>query len=122
MHIPELSPRTYAPELHTGVIVRSVGWLGRRVPHKGHAAPSILEALRRYATTGYRDDNDLGFHTCEICGRANSHGEFWVEWRGVRYVLPMMVFHYVEAHRYLPPDEFLSAVQQKNEFETAGRA
>lgn len=116
MHIPELSPQAYEPSMHTGAEVRAVGWLGVDVPREGQIAPDLLAALRYYSKTCYHSDGYRGVHTCEVCKRgkrANSHGEFWIECRGLRYVLPMMVFHYIEVHRYLPPDEFLAALEQK---------
>lgn len=41
MEIEDLSTKVYAPELHQGVVTRSVGWLGCRVPVTGGYPTSI---------------------------------------------------------------------------------
>ena len=112
MFIPDMSERTYAPEMHEGIEVRSVGWLGEDVPRKGVTPPRIIETLRCFRRINQHDDNDLGDHECEICGKESSHGEFWIEAGGVRYVLPVMVFHYIDAHRYVLPSEFVSIIEE----------
>jgi hypothetical protein len=113
MQIDDLSSRVYAPELHTGAAVRAVGWLGKTVPRRGRLHSEVLEQLRHYRDATFQDDGDLGYHECEICGVEEGHGEFWIEWDGVRYVLPAMVLHYCEAHEYLPPEEFLGALARR---------
>lgn len=110
MEIPDLSPKLYTPELHEGKRACSVGWLGSSVPATGRLEPDLLEALRHYRDVNYLSDGLLGSHDCEICGAAEGYGEFVVEWDGVRYVLPELVLHYLEAHQYLPPAEFLAAL------------
>ncbi len=102
--------------MHAGIDARSVGWLGGEVPRVGQVALDLVEAMRHYSAKCYHSDGYRGVHTCEVCNkgkRATSHGEFWIEWDGIRYVLPMMIFHYIEVHGYLPPAEFLAALQRK---------
>ena len=53
----------------------------------------------------------MGWHTCEICGRADGHGEIALEHAGARYVAPVLIIHYVERHHYLPPEPFLAALR-----------
>ena len=110
MLIDDLSSTVYAGELHRGAVVRSVGWLGSEVPRRGRLAAGVVKQLRHYRELAFHDDGDLGSHACEICGTEEGRGEFWVEWAGVRYVLPALVLHYCEAHEYLPPDDFLDAL------------
>ena len=110
MEIDDLSPTTYCPELHEGVSARSVGWLGGTVRMPAHPDLHVLEQLRHYLRGNFHDDGDLGSHVCQICGDARGHGEFWIEWDGVRYVLPALIIHYCEAHGYQPPSEFLNAL------------
>ena len=110
MQIDDLSSAVYAGELHQDAVVRSVGWLGNQVPRTGELDQGALKRLRHYRDVAFHDEGDMGNHVCEICGVENGRGEFWVEWDGVRYVLPALVLHYCEAHGYLPPAEFLSAL------------
>ena len=113
MEIDDLSATTYCPELHEDVRAKSVGWLGSSVPSCGRLDAVTLERLRYYQRVNAHDDGDLGSHVCGLCGVARGHGEFWVEWQGVRYVLPALVIHYCEAHDYQPPAEFLNALAQR---------
>jgi hypothetical protein len=82
----------------------------------------VLEALCYYRRLALHDEGELGFHVCEICGLAEDRAEFWVEWGGIRYVLPALVLHYCEAHEYLPPDEFLVALSSRWIADGASRA
>ena len=110
MEISDLSPKLYSPELHEGKRACSVGWLGCSVPTRGRLELNLFEAIRHYRKKNYLEDGLLGSHTCEMCGTAEGHGEFIVEWGGMRYVLPTLVLHYLENHHYLPPKEFLAAL------------
>jgi hypothetical protein len=111
--IDDLSAICYSEELHRGATVRSIGWLGSEITTRGPVDPVVLERLRHYHRVAFHDDGDLGHHVCEICGSEPGRGEFWIEWAGVRYVLPSLVVHYCEAHGYLPPEEFLSALHRR---------
>ena len=122
MEIPDLSPELYSCDLHQGVRACSVGWLGSAVPMKGAVPSHLLEALRHYRQTNYHEDFLLGSHSCEICGGADGHGEFSIDWGGVRYVLPVLVLHYCEAHEYLPPPEFMRALAARWQTDPRGSA
>jgi len=59
----------------------------------------------------------MGFHECEFCSPTGAEklamgtGELWVPGTGdLIYVAPKLVAHYIEAHGYLPPQEFMEAV------------
>ena len=116
-YIEDLSTKTYCGWVHKDMACLSVGWLGCTVPTTGVLAPRYLAVLRDYAAKHAFFDDLLGKHTCEICGEAKFKGEFWIELfvpqvdRRVRFVLPMGVFHYIEAHGYCPPPEFLKAIE-----------
>jgi hypothetical protein len=69
----------------------------------------------------------MGVHTCELCGSFKAGGNLGVPGDGVLYVAPEMIAHYVSAHGYLPPDEFVQAVSVSplpgtEEYERAVRA
>lgn len=54
-----------------------------------------------------------GFHTCEFCGgreKAVGNAEIRVPGEGRMYAAPSLVHHYVVAHGYKPPEEFIAAV------------
>jgi hypothetical protein len=51
-----------------------------------------------------------GFHTCEFCAKAHGGYEIWVVGTVKLYAAPMLIHHYVVAHEYRPPDEFIEAL------------
>lgn len=124
MYIEDLSTKPREPSAanmwarelerdHPGLVMRSVGWLGATVPSSGPVDPVILAALKHYTSWARVEDGWMGVHTCEICDAFSSNGEFWIIWAGVRYVLPVMTVHYITAHGYRPPEQFLKDVRDK---------
>lgn len=115
--IPDLSTEPYIPAVaDRGKNVRMIGWLGTSVPSrsKGTVSSDCLQAIKYYMTAHRRDDGFLGNHTCEICTEnpAETHGEFFIDLAHFRYVMPQMLVHYIEAHGYRPPDEFLMPLER----------
>jgi hypothetical protein len=103
----------------------SVGWL----PHddaysRGPVSPAFLNALRTLA----RKEHE---HRCTICDRSRSAGLTVTPLEvdapsGVTYVVPDLILHYVEAHEYRPPQDFMEAVvltqQRRPDGSTRGNA
>jgi hypothetical protein len=100
----------------SGKHVRAVGWLaaGHSYP-QGRAPLAFLRRLERFAVLWRFSTKELwwgvfrGRHGCELCGKAKAHGNFGVPAGPLLYVAPEMVVHYVRAHRYAPPEEFITA-------------
>jgi hypothetical protein len=109
MHIPELAATLYYERLKSidNLPTYSIGWLGDTVPRQGKVAAEILNKLKYFAAANSQE-NVFGSHTCEICGDHENHGEIIVTTGNAHYLLPKMVFHYIERHNYLPPDQFLT--------------
>lgn len=135
-YFPDLSPYAYGYTKHTGVA--HIGWLSDLHPFlRGVVAPHLIEKLRKLATNPvelYR-----GYHLCELCPQPDSpviaasqtatkvivpggpydiwmkcrrsNGEIRVSLYGVTYAAPVLIVHYIEEHHYLPPAEFLEAVE-----------
>jgi len=134
-HFPDLSPYRYlsAPGSLGGVPEPdgslNVGWLSSAhafptgdVPDE--AVPKILRLVLHHRVNVMR-----GHHDCELCfeqfGRpgmavcmdVDGH-EVWLgnaeirvtDRTGVIYASPSLVAHYISAHRYLPPPDFIEAV------------
>lgn len=116
----------------------SVGWLDKRYPFpKGEIDPALIEKLRRLVAKSTWITR--GLHICEFCeipaalaevhqqGRTgdpaywewlkprSSNGEIRVSLHSVTYAAPFLVPHYIEVHKYLPPQPFLVAVEQAPE-------
>jgi len=102
----------------------NIGWLERCAPYpNGVVAPELTEkllALCKFPVNRYR-----GWHGCHFCREypiriADSEGEFSLGDGEIRvpavggtltYVAPNLIYHYVIAHQYLPPDVFLDALR-----------
>lgn len=123
----DLTPYTYGsdngdPEasgLWRGVPVLNVGWLGRGKRYSQGAPPPSLTATLKRMTRTCRAQQTRGFHLCPWCAsrlfprRADGpqgSAEMRVMGSGVAYAAPELVAHYVEAHGYLPPADFIEAV------------
>jgi hypothetical protein len=111
MHFPDLSPYVYSrPEPGT----LNVGWLDGEHPFPtAEPAPALLESLAARCDAPPPPDlpQCFGGHLCELCQAHMDTGEIRVPGRGERvYAAPRMILHYVAAHRYLPPPEFVQAL------------
>lgn len=124
---PDLSPYQYS-ELETssasGRTLLNVGWLGSDSPFpKGTIDPTAVAILLRLAVN---PENVMrGLHYCEFCDAesplrikvpgvgvtALGTGEIHVPANGKLYIAPTLVIHYIEAHGYRPPDEFIEALE-----------
>jgi hypothetical protein len=101
-----------------GDAVRAVGWLGRDHEYPtGPTSPEFLSTLRTVRNSwgaifkvfpGW--PALMGVHRCEICEDHVDTGDVAIPFGDVLFVAPTMIVHYVEAHRYLPPADFVTAV------------
>lgn len=138
-HFDDLTPYRYAHGDEPGVL--HVGWLGRGHDYaRGPVSPALVEQMKKLSESPvelYR-----GYHVCELCqlpaelrGRPfeeqwekwaqhrKSNGEIRVSRAGVTYAAPILITHYIEEHGYLPPAEFLRAIEEEpNQSTTAQRA
>ncbi|MFF1835598.1 hypothetical protein ACFVXE_15525 [Streptomyces sp. NPDC058231] len=134
-YFADLTPYTYGhaagqPEPGTpeGPAEINVGWLEPGQEYSAYDADdppyALIDALKRLVATE-RVHQTRGFHLCPWCVDAllersageraraacpRGSAEIRVLGDGVEYAAPELVAHYVEAHRYLPPAEFVAAV------------
>jgi hypothetical protein len=98
-----------------GANVRAIGWLEVGYPFtRGPVPGDILATLKAQVVKAYQVAYHMGFHECSLCpeGRQRTGlDNLMVPTRGLLYVAPELVVHYIEDHGYRPPDEFLVAVQ-----------
>ena len=103
------------------VPLRAVGWLERPHAFREGTVPSAavlkLEELAEQTSSAYLHHSFRGLHTCSLCPAGDrfsalpgSHVNLFVPGVAVVYVAPAGIIHYIEAHSYLPPAEFLEAV------------
>ena len=118
----DLTPYTYFhPEEELPGTV-NIGWLDPEQPfptgETDHEFRTKLERLCQHRVKQTR-----GIHPCYFCtGRAmpTSSSEMRVAGNGRVYAAPSLVHHYVVAHDYRPPDEFIAAVLAWEEGATQG--
>ena len=132
----DLSPYVYASTvigpLDDGPVVGlNVGWLDAEHPFsQGEVAPDVVARLLALCVSERRNVT-RGFHGCELC-RSGAEGasrsrvsvsldgerhplgdaEIHVPGRGVTYVAPNLIVHYIAAHHYEPPEVFVDAVRE----------
>jgi hypothetical protein len=135
-YFPDLSPYAYGHHSHLGVV--HVGWLDGTHPFpQGTVDFRLLEKMKLLAAKPvelYR-----GYHICEVCseppglikatipdrvtidpncswakwrGQRKSNGEIRVSYEGVTFAAPLLIVHYIEEHGYLPPAQFLKAIEE----------
>jgi hypothetical protein len=125
-YLEDLSENTEFGGPESGVL--NVGWLEKGQPfHTGETSDRFQTALNELCNDK-SIHHYLGHHVCEFCPDASwrdpyfhemGNGEIRVrDADGTWYVAPRLVIHYVEKHRYCPPEGFISAVLNPSEIGT----
>jgi hypothetical protein len=108
---------SHIPDMQSGENSIPIGWL--HPDHefsRGEVAPEFVARLKEFARLWGESIDALGwgaaggYHTCEFCGKASGSGTFGVPAGDRIFDAPEMIAHYVEAHNYAPPAEFVAAV------------
>jgi hypothetical protein len=122
MHIEDLAPYRYNSKILIPNVY-AVGWLDRAHPFQtGRVSAHLIDKLNELAAT--RPVNRArGTHQCTMCsllnievsaqGASRSLGsaELWIPGKdGVLFASPNLILHYVRNHSYLPPTDFLRAL------------
>jgi hypothetical protein len=117
MYIKDLT-RTVDRRNQSAPVMLAVGWLDREHPFPtGETTEAFRIALRRLCEKPV--GLARGFHVCQFCDikpedadPLQGNGQIGVPARGGRvFFAPTMIGHYVEVHHYLPPAEFIEAVE-----------
>ena len=108
----DFSPYTYLhpEEEQPGTV--NIGWLDGWHPFPvGKTSKAFRRKLQQISLR--RVKRTRGFYSCDFCkGRDKPHGSAEIRVIGDRrvYAAPELVCHYVVAHAYKPPEEFIAAV------------
>ncbi|TDD58396.1 hypothetical protein E1263_19455 [Kribbella antibiotica] len=122
-YFADLSRYTYGPGWRR---MLNVGWLERGHDFAvGQVESGVLDRLTILAE--HQENVMRGTHDCQFCTLESplhfpapvargfvslGMGELHVKGRwGVKYAAPSLIIHYISAHSYLPPQEFLDAVR-----------
>ena len=107
----------------------NVGWLDKEHEFTQGQCPSeVVDNLLEQLQQGKVYNLCRGFHRCNICDSQGKlihryeykgyqfvgNGEFHVRISASQfYVAPVLILHYIIEHNYLPPEDFIKAVQAK---------
>lgn len=110
--------------------VLNVGWLSCKNKYpKGTVPQKTLNKIKKLCATSYFNLM-RGYHKCDLrfclgfcisakdgsTPRQLGSAEIWVRGKdNVVYVAPDLIFHYIKYHRYLPPGEFLNAIDEMDD-------
>jgi hypothetical protein len=97
----------YSQDLPNTINAIAVGWLSRTIPRSGAVNSHVIDAIKHFSEYHYVDEGPLGYQTCEVCNELNARGELLIPIGDKSYVLPQMVLHYMNVHKYRPPYEFI---------------
>ncbi|MFD7440102.1 hypothetical protein [Streptomyces sp. NPDC059909] len=123
----DLTPYTYdrdnwhpeASGLWHGVPLVNMGWLDSDMPYPKGIVPEGLAETLKAMTRTHRAQQTRGYHLCPWCASRTRAGhpdgprgsaEIRVMGNGIAYAAPELIAHYVEAHEYVPPADFVEAV------------
>ena len=124
-YYPDLSPYQYLEGADSQSL--NIGWLDGSMPYPtGTTSDEFRERLLEYCFSDNTVQLTRGFHVCNLdnctCSlppppehrgeRVAYFGgsEIRVIGKSAIYAAPTLVYHYVVAHSYKPPDEFIEAV------------
>jgi hypothetical protein len=107
----DLSMCSYFGPDHTALV--AIGWLSAQSTfQKGSSSTAFSENLIQLLADPWQPVVAVGGHQCELCqfdGPLGSKNLF-VPFQGKIYVAPELIYHYMAAHWYKPPQEFVDAV------------
>lgn len=93
----------------------AICWLEKEKPYtKGEISQTIVDKLYEISKLPETLVYFLGYHECDFCGFCDVElgaSMFIIGFKEKIYACPAMIIHYIKAHKYLPPPEFLEAVQ-----------
>ena len=135
MYFPDLSPYTYSMKRPVPDVL-NVGWLDRSMPFsKGIVPNRFVDQLRNWFSVAHVNQM-RGIQECNLCrieqcsllplsdhpsitigDRTSFLGskEIWIPGEGGKiFASPGLVIHYVDAHEYRPPEEYIAAVMNEN--------
>lgn len=112
MWYQDLTECTYFGEESAKILI-AVGWLenGKDFP-KGEIPKDIYEKLCEFSKNPWSFAWFMGSHQCDLCQFAGENGlrNIFIPHNGKIYVCPELITHYINAHFYHPPKEFIEAV------------
>lgn len=111
-HFEDLQPCTYGFPWKGDLL--SVGWLERgHAFTQGAVDEAFVVKLRELLKAPWAPVDVMGPHFCDLCPPGSRFGgvaNLFIPSADGVFVAPELLLHYVEAHRYRPPERFITAV------------
>jgi hypothetical protein len=138
MYFPDLTMYRYLNQVELTNVL-NVGWLDKDAPFPvGDVPVGFLDRLKLWMGKA-RVNQSRGLYECNICkpvqwpllpldqhprldvgegkGILMGHWEVWIPSLSKKiYAAPALIYHYVELHRYRPPDEYVASVMSSDKF------
>ena len=116
MWYEDLSECDYFGEEYAGILT-AIGWLqnGREFS-TGTISNDAYFKLLEFKKKPWTFAMFCGFHQCDLCQFQDEKesptgiSNIFIPGNGKLYVCPELITHYINSHFYLPPKEFLEAV------------
>ena len=125
MYYPDLTPYEYSKDNNTDKLL-NIGWLDEEHSFPtGKVEERILDQIKKLCIPAINVMR--GFHQCQFCLDHPMGIKIYVKGKefylgcaeirvkgalGKTYAAPNLIYHYIKDHNYLPPKEFLDAVEQ----------
>jgi hypothetical protein len=116
MWYEDLAQCDYFGEEYT-TILTAVGWLENKKPFETGAIPrDVFFKLVEFKKNPWSFIAFCGYHECDLCQfqfeseSPSGINNLFIPHKEKIYVCPELITHYINAHSYLPPREFVEAV------------
>jgi hypothetical protein len=116
-YFPDFSLYRYIGDSETSL---NIGWLDQSMPYpQGETSEEFRQKLLQFCISAPRIHQTRGWHQCNLGNcpypvKIDENGfgdaEIRVIGQSKTYASPDLIIHYVIAHKYKPPDEFVEAV------------
>ena len=111
-HYQDLAPCDYFHDIGP---LQAVGWLESGHDYaKGDPGQAFYDQLTQMLLHAWQPYFHMGWHACDFC-RYNGFMSFknlFIPGKDMTYVAPEAIGHYISAHGYAPPAEFIEALMQ----------
>lgn len=112
----DLAECGYFGEEHAKTLT-AVGWLEEGKPFLiGKIPRGVFYKLNEFKQTIWDFATFRGYHYCDLCNLQfeneieGGDSNIFIPYNGKIYVCPSLITHYINTHFYLPPQEFIDAV------------
>lgn len=102
--------------------LRAAGWLAHSAPFStGETSRAVFDRLVAWSRDPWQPLLLAGAHSCDLCQFDGAIGSkvLFIPDREFAWVCPELITHYINAHRYRPPDAFCQAVLAAPEMRTS---